>query len=241
MNKDEIAIYLNEHPEFFNDYPELLAKIKSIDESDIPIKPMSTLSLANRILKRANDDKENLKNKLEWFFEISRTNEKIQENIFAIERLILRSSSLEQMVSQLKVEIKQRFNIEHMVVFLVDGADHFVEKSLNERYPGGLNGTLRFIEQATADRWFDGTTQPVLKGEIKGKSEVFALYGTQGRVKSEALVPMLADKKIAGVVALGSPQALRFYDGLRTDFLERLAEKLYIAIDHVLLTEKVRK
>ena len=37
MNKDQVAIYLNEHPEFFNEYPELLRKVKEIKEKDLPI------------------------------------------------------------------------------------------------------------------------------------------------------------------------------------------------------------
>ena len=61
MNKDEVAIYLDEHPEFFNEYPELLRKIKEIKEKDLPIEPINTLSLADRIIKRVQNDKENLK------------------------------------------------------------------------------------------------------------------------------------------------------------------------------------
>ena len=32
MNKDQVAVYLNEHLEFFNEYPELLRKIQEIKE-----------------------------------------------------------------------------------------------------------------------------------------------------------------------------------------------------------------
>ena len=60
MNKDEIAIYLNDHLEFFNEYPELLMKIKAIDEGDLPLAPTGTLSLADRIIKRAHQDKKQL-------------------------------------------------------------------------------------------------------------------------------------------------------------------------------------
>ena len=82
MNKDQIAVYLSEHPEFFNDYPELLGKIKSIDDKDIPIRRANTLSLSGRLIKRVNDDKENLKSKLEWFVEVSRANEEIHQHLF---------------------------------------------------------------------------------------------------------------------------------------------------------------
>ena len=71
MNNDQIALYLNDHPEFFNQYPELLARIQSIAPEDIPLKPVKTLNIADRILKRAQADTENMKNQLVSFMEIS--------------------------------------------------------------------------------------------------------------------------------------------------------------------------
>ena len=65
MTKDEIAVYLSDHPDFFNDYPDLLGKIKSIDDQDIPIRQSNTLSLSGRLIKRVNEDKEKLKSQLE--------------------------------------------------------------------------------------------------------------------------------------------------------------------------------
>ena len=87
MKKELVAAYLNEHPEFFNEYPELLQKIKSIDHNDLPLEPLQTLSIADRIIKRALDDKEHMKSRLEWFVEIIEANEALQENLFEIERV----------------------------------------------------------------------------------------------------------------------------------------------------------
>ena len=61
MTKDEIAVYLNDHLEFFNNYPELLGKIKSINNQDIPICKSNTLSMTGRLIKRAKEDKEKFK------------------------------------------------------------------------------------------------------------------------------------------------------------------------------------
>ena len=85
MIKDEIAVYLNDHLEFFNDYPELLGKIKSIDNQDIPDRQSNTLSLSGRLIKRVNEDKEKLQSKLEWFVEVSRANEEIHQHLFEID------------------------------------------------------------------------------------------------------------------------------------------------------------
>ena len=240
MNKDQIAIYLNEHPEFFNEYPELLLKIKSIEENDLPLQPLTTLSLADRILKRAHDDKEHLKSKLEWFLEITRANEKIQEHIFEIERLILTSTNLEQMVQQLKEEITRRFGIHNVVVGLVDGADHFFEDRLQERVLGGLNGTIQFIDQEMVSQWFEDNQEPVLRDEVNGNSKIFTSHSIRWKIKSEALIPIMIRGSVAGVIALGSTKPRHFYEGLRTDFLERLAGKLSIAIDNILLIDRLK-
>ena len=121
MNKDQVAVYLNGHLEFFNEYPELLRKIQEIKEEDLPIEPIKTLSLTDRIIKRIHDDKEHLKRKLEGLFEISRANEKIQDHLFEIEQLVLTSTNLNQMVSQLRQEILSRFGIPSVMVCLVQG------------------------------------------------------------------------------------------------------------------------
>ena len=239
MNKDQVAIYLNEHPEFFNEYPELLRKIKEIEEEDLPIEPMSTLSLADRIIKRVHDDKEHLKNKLEWLFEISRANEKIQDHLYEIEQLVLTSTNLEQMVSQLRKEIPERFGIPSVVVCLVQGSDHFMEDRLRERYQGELDETVKFICKETASSWFDGELKPILHGEID-ESAVFGPPNSKDPIKSEALIPIVAQETLVGVIAFGSPNAFHFHDGLGTEFLERMADKVAISINNILLIDQLK-
>lgn len=237
MNKDQIAIYLNEHPEFFNEYPELLQKIKDIKEEDLPIEPMSTLSLADRIIKRVHDDKEHLKSKLEWLFEISRANEKIQDHLFEIERLVLTSTNLDQMVNQLQKEIPNRFGIPSVKVCLVKGSDHFMEDRLRQRYNGTLDETVKFICQETADNWFSNGLKPILRSEIE-ESEMFG--PNDETIKSEALIPIVAQDAMVGAIAFGSPNPFHFHEGLGTEFLERMADKIAISINNILLIDQLK-
>ena len=239
MNKDQMAIYLNEHLEFFNEYPELLKKIKEIKDDDLPIEPMSTLSLADRIIKRVHDDKEHLKSKLEWLFEISRANEKIQEHLFEIERLVLTSTNLDQMVDQLKKEIPNRFGIPSVLLCLVKGSDHFMEDRLRQRYNGNLDGMVKFICQKTANDWFVSGLKPVLRSEIED-SEVFGPNSGHSDIKSEALVPIMAQDAMVGAIAFGSPKPFHFHDGLGTEFLERMADKVAISINNILLIDQLK-
>jgi diguanylate cyclase (GGDEF)-like protein len=241
MNKDEMALYLNEHPEFFNDYPELLAKIHAIQIDDLPVEPSGTLNLTERILKRAQDDREHLKTSLEWLVDITQANERIQEHLYKIEQLLLTSTDLDQMVRQLREEIAGRFEIPHVVVALVDGADHFIESEMHERYGESVNDALKFIGQEAVSQWFQEEIKPILRGQVKNDSAFFISEETKSAVQSEAIIPIMVRDQVAGVIVFGSEKPFHFHEGLRTDFLEQMAEKLSIAVSNIFLIDRLKK
>lgn len=239
--KEKVAIYLNEHPEFFNDYPELLGKIKSIDIKDLPLQPLHTLSVADRIIQRVRDDREHIKNKLEWFIELARGNEKIHEHLYEIEQMVLSSNDLLIMFAQLRAEIVRRFEIQHVVVCLLDRSEHFMEDDLPRRYPAPIDGSWRFVEQNALSSWFDKTLVPVLRGEINGKSKIFTLPKNRGTLRSEALVPLIIRDNLVGCLGLGSVKPLHFHEDMESAFLTRMAGKLAIAIDNILLLDRLKR
>ena len=164
MTKDEVALYLNEHPEFFNDYPELLTRIKTIEESDLPLQPLKTLSIADRILRRVQQDKDHIKGQLEWFMEVAECNERILEHLFEIERICLYSHNFYQMTREIRTEIIKRFGIQDVMICLVDGADHFIANSLPQAsQPDGCSGASARppwcrARSATGSGWSDPGT-----------------------------------------------------------------------------------
>lgn len=239
MTKDEVALYLNEHPEFFNDYPELLTRIKTIEESDLPLQPLKTLSIADRILRRVQQDKDHIKGQLEWFMEVAECNERILEHLFEIERICLYSHNFYQMTREIRSEIIKRFGIQDVMICLVDGAEHFIAHSLPQAStPDGVRG-VRVIDQATLYDWFRHGWRPVLRSDMDPGSELFPA-AEEGPIRSEALIPIPLHGKMAGALCLGSVDPAQFHEGLRTDYLERTAEKLGIAIDNVLMMEGMK-
>ncbi|MFQ5673342.1 MAG: DUF484 family protein [Nitrospinales bacterium] len=238
--KEKIAIYLNEHPEFFNDYPELLEKVKSIKSSDLPLPPAHTISVSDRIIQRARSDRKHIKGKLEWFIDLARKNEKIHEHLDEIERLALSCTELLPMMAQLRAEIMKRFDIHHVVICLADSPYHFTENRLKERYPEPMDGELRFVEPAVLDSWLENGFEPVLRGEINGKSRVFPAPGVRGLIHSEAIIPIVIRGKAAGCLGLGAPNPYHFHEELRSDFLAHMAGKLAIAIDNIFLMERLK-
>jgi uncharacterized protein len=240
MTKDEIAVYLSDHPEFFNDYPDLLGKIKLIDAQDIPIRQSNTLSLSGRLIRRVNEDKEKLKNQLEWFVEVSRANEEIHKHLFEIERLILKSTQLDQMFRQLGEAITLRFKIPYLLIYLVDDADHYMEHKLEERFSKKLDGLLSFVDQDTINKWFNDKLKPVLNSEVQTPSKVFDKTWNPKNIQSECIVPIINRGNICGAIVLGATQPRHFHNGLRTEYLERMAERLAIAIDNILLIDRLQ-
>ena len=239
MKNDQIALYLNDHPEFFNQYPELLARIQSIAPEDLPLKPVKTLNISDRIVKRAQADKEHMKNQLVSFMEISQANEKIQENLFEIDRIIMYSLNFSQMIGQLREEIIKRFKITGVRIILMDGDEHLMEGCLKKRL--GKNGVegLQFIEADDASGWFDARPKPVLRAEMTERSELFG-SDSDLNIQSEALIPILLHGNLIGAIALGSENPKHFHEGLRTDLLERTADKLGIAIENMLLLDLMK-
>lgn len=240
MKKDLVAVYLNEHPEFFNEYPELLQKIQSIDHSDLPLEPLQTLSIADRIIKRAHDDKEHMKSRLEWFVEIIEANETLQENLFEIERVALTTQDLPTMLCWFCEEFSSRFNLPKVRVYLLDGPNAFGEDRLKEKVNGISKDRVEFVDMDTLANWFPEGKTPILRSELNGDSEIFGRIINDKQVNSEVLIPIIFRDELVGAVCMGSEDPYRFYDGLRTDFLVRTVEKLGIAIDNLIVLEKFK-
>lgn len=239
MNNDQIALYLNDHPEFFNQYPELLTRIKSIADEDMPLRPVKNLSITDRILKRAQVEKENMKSQLVSFMEITQANDKIQENLFEIDRIIMYSLNFSQMIGQLCEEIVKRFKIPGVKIILMDGDDHLMERCLKDRLEIHAIDGLQFIDTATVSGWFEKDLRPILRSAMTDGS---ALFGEQAdlNIQSEALLPIILHGNLIGAIALGSDNPHHFHEGLRTDLLERTADKLGIAIENVLLIDLMK-
>ncbi len=239
MKNDQIALYLNDHPEFFNQYPELLARIQSIAPEDMPLRPVKTLNISDRILKRAHADTENMKSQLVNFMEISQANEKIQENLFAIDRIIMYSLNFSQMIGQLREEIITRFKIPGVQIILMDGDAHLMERCLKERLDKNAIDGLQFVDTETVCGWFDNDLNPILRAEMQEGSEICGATPDLN-IQSEALIPIILHGNLIGAMALGSENAHHFHKGLRTDLLERTADKLGIAIENVLLLDLMK-
>ena len=209
--KEKVAIFLNDHPEFFNFYPDLLKKIKSINLNDLPLTPSHTLSVADKIIQTIRDDREHYKGKLEWFIEIAHKNEVIHDHLYEIEKLALSSSDLPAMLTQLKKEIVERFEIQFVAVWLASDLSDSSNLGIDERYPEPIDCSFRFVERDILEAWFGDNDEPQLRSEIDGDSRGFCSARDRVRIRSEALIPIFIRSELSGFLALGSENSFHFY------------------------------
>jgi diguanylate cyclase (GGDEF)-like protein len=239
--KEKVAIFLNDHPEFFNFYPDLLTKIKSIEIEDLPLAPAHSMSVANKIIQTVRDDREHYKGKLDWFLEIANKNEIIHDHLHEIEKLALSSSDLPSMLTQLKKEITKRFDIQFVAVWLVNDLGDLSDLGIEDRYPEPIDGSFRFVERDTLEAWFGDNFEPQMRSEIDGDSRGFCSPRDRDRVQSEALIPIIIRGELSGFLALGSENSFHFYEELDSGFLTKMAGKLAIALENIFLWDRLKE
>lgn len=239
--KEKVAIFLNDHPEFFNFYPDLLNKIKSIETEDLPLAPAHSMSVADKIIQTVRDDREHYKGKHEWFLEIAQKNEIIHNHLYEIEKLTLSSSDLPTMLTQLKKEIVKRFDIQFVAVWLADDMGDSSDLGIEDRYPEPLDGSFRFVERDIMEAWYGDSFEPQLRSEITGDSRGFYSSRDRERVQSEALIPIIIRNELAGFLALGSENPFHFYEELDSGFLTKMAGKLAIALENIFLWDRLKE
>jgi uncharacterized protein YigA (DUF484 family) len=211
MTPDAVAIYLKQHPEFFEQYADFLAEI-SIPHPHggraIPISERQILTLRER--------SKQLEGKLQELIEYGEENDVLGEKLHRLALVMLAARDLEAVSESLYSSLGEDFAVPHVALRLwpegaisplpefspvSDGAREFAE-SLANPYCGA-----RAILDTSS--WF---------------GEAAAL------LKSFAYVALKNDGKTVGLLAFASEDAQRFYPEMGTLYLQRLGELITAAV-----------
>ena len=239
--KEKVAKFLNDHPEFFNFYPELLKKIKTIELKDLPLAPGNSISIANKISQTVRDDRQHYKGKLEWFLEIADKNEKIHNHLYEIEKQTFSISDLPTMLIQLKKEITKRFDIQFVAVWLARDLGNSQNLEIRNRYPEPINNSYQFVNRDILEALFGDGFETQLRSEIQGDSRGFYSSRIRDKVHSEALIPIVIGNELSGFLALGSKNPFHFYEELDSGFLTKMTGKLAVTLENIFLYERLKE
>lgn len=203
MTNEEVATYLQTHPEFFEIYAEMLAQIELTHPHDgraIPISERQLVQLRERTRV--------LETKLRELISFGEENDAISERLHNVTLALIRAGSLEDAVQGLYMNVREIFEIPHVALRLWN-AD---VRELPEF------GVVTRETQVFAD----SLGAPYCSH--KAMFDSLSWFGESGgELRSFAYV-RLSENGTSGLLALASEDAKRFYPEMGTLYLQRLGE-----------------
>lgn len=210
MKPEEVAAWLKEHPEFFEQYADLLAEITIPHPHGgraIPISERQTLTLREK--------SKQLEAKLRELIQFGEENDAISEKVHRISTALLAASDVRGVLSAVYLNLREDFAVPHVVLRVWRANSH---ADLPE-----------FKPVSDASRQFAGSlASPYCSGHAM--VDTAGLFGeASSHLRSFSYVP-LRDSETFGLLALASEDPQRFYPEMGTLYLKRLGELVGAAI-----------
>jgi uncharacterized protein len=218
IEEQAVIQYLHHNPEFFEQHPQLLAKLRLQHP-----RTGSTVSLIERQVDVLRDKIQAQDQKLAEFVQVARANNVLAEKIHRFTRRLLRTNGAGPAIAEIEASLREDFDTFHTVLVLAStGLPDNDEPQC-------------FLRRVAADdpafRSFDSlfTAGKPRCGQIRDTQREF-LFGQEApNIGSVALIPLGAQTP-AGLLALGSVDRDRFHPGMSTEFLWRMGELITDAL-----------
>lgn len=204
MNADELARFLRDNPQFFDQHPDLLEKIHvphPYGGRAIPLAERQTVALREKAKQ--------LEGKLAELMKFGEDNDAISEKVHRLSVALAGARDFPALTSSLYFHLKEDFAVPH-VVLRVWG------KSVPADFSESQEVDAKQREQAS----LMGAPQC---GPAQGNVFTAWFKDTAEHIRSIALVP-LGQTSVFGLLALGSEDAQRFYPDMGTLYLRRIGE-----------------
>ncbi|OGA23909.1 MAG: hypothetical protein A3I02_08105 [Betaproteobacteria bacterium RIFCSPLOWO2_02_FULL_67_26] len=210
MKPEEVAAYLKEHPEFFEDYAERLAEIYIPHPHGGRAIPIS-----ERQIVTLREKNRQLEGKLREVIHFGEENDAISEKVHRISLALLAASDIRGVLNAAYLNLREDFAVPHV--------------TLRIWRPGNQAELADFRPVSDATREFAASlTHPCCIGHAM--VDTAALFGEAGpHLRSFSYLP-LRDSETFGLLALASEDPQRFYPEMGTLYLKRLGELVGAAV-----------
>ncbi len=195
-----IVAYLQDHPDFFERHPELLARIR------IPHASGGAVSLIEHQVGVLRNQLETERNRLSHLISRAREFEQISTRLHGLVLLLIGAKTLADVKVALDDALRKEFNAEAVTLKLFEiSSETIAEDQQAQTF-------LDFVERDSA-----------LCGPVdQTKNQL--LFGEQSQqILSAALIPIRTENT-AGILAIGSADHGRFSPDMGTEMLDRLGE-----------------
>jgi uncharacterized protein YigA (DUF484 family) len=214
MRPEDIARYLQDHPEFFDEHAEVLMEIQ------VPHPHGGrAIPLAERQIVSLREKTRVLETKLRELVQYGEENDALGERVHRATLELIKAPHLEAMLRAIYYNLREDFAVPHVSIRLWSDAEH---PPLAEFEPASQEA--RVFAESLHHPYCGG--KPMFEtGQWFGESE--------NMVKSFAYVPLRADK-VFGLLILASEDPQRFYPDMGTLYLKRLGELVSTGLNRYL-------
>ena len=209
---EDIADYLERHPEFFREHPELLGRL------DIPhARAGQTISLVERQVSALREQNQKLRKQLHEMIEIARQNEELARRMHKLALTLMDAAEPANVFATLYDNLKRNFRADKVSVRLFANPA-MLDANAGEEFAGRVTGVQDLF------RTLLETREP-LCGRMQQQQQMF-LFGAEGKdVTSSVMVP-LHGPGWNGILAIGSFNPERYQPGMGVELLANLGEVL---------------
>ena len=213
LRAEDVAAYLHGHPDFFEQYSDLLAHLV------IPHPHHGrAISITERQMLALRDRNRTLEGKLVELVQFGEDNDVISDRMHRLAVTLVAATTMVGALRAAHFQLREDFSVPYVTVCLWDR-------------PAGIEGDLPSylvvddtvqVLGETLGQAYCGTTQGFETARWFGEAA--------GRVKSQALIALHHDGQVVGLLALGSEETDRFFKDMGTLYLDRLGDLVSTAI-----------
>lgn len=216
MKSDEVAQYLQDNPQFFEDYADLMSRVV------IPHPHGGrTISITERQMLSLRDKNRQLEAKLGELLQFGEENDAISQKMHRLAVAMIAARSFQSVLHTLNFHLRDDFAVPHVAVRLW-------------HRPEGSDDLPEFADVSQELQTFAETLTEPYCGSTSG-FETSSWFGEAStHVRSQGLIAMRHGGGTIGLIALGSDDSERFYAGMGTIYLVRLGEMASAALARVL-------
>jgi len=219
MRADEVAHYLQNNPQFFEQYADLMAQIA------IPHPHGGrAISITERQMLALRDKNRQLESKLGELIGFGEENDAISEKMHRLAVALISAYTFPAVMHTLGYHLREDFAIPEVAVRLWS-------------LPAGeLESLPEFAAVSQELQVYAETLKNPFCGSTAG-FETSTWFGEASlNVRSQALIALRSGGGTIGLIALGAVDGERFYAGMGTVYLERLGDMASAAIARTLKT-----
>ena len=216
LNAENVATYLREQPDFFNQQSALLLEL------EIPHPSGEAISLFERQLTALREENRQLKTNMHNMIENARANETLIKRIHGLVLQLMEATGPHAIFSTLRDQLKEHFNADRVAV-LVFASPSFVE----------VDGPTEFIgEGETREAVFQDllTNDSAVCGQTDSNVQQTLWPDDNAFTGSTAMLPLKAGTW-RGVIAIQSDDDMRFTAEMGTEFLSYISDIVCLVID----------